>query len=167
MKRALALVAVMVLAGCARESDSRTYAEHGVSFAVPDGWSVSGFSETVFPRRLVAASYAVDRADVEGDCGGFAAVERLPSAGAYVVLIDYGGILDVGTRRRDFKQRLPLTFDDGQLAEFECFGRSYAFRFIVEGKGLQVHVALGRLADRRTRAGALAVLNSISVKRAP
>jgi hypothetical protein len=57
---------------------------------MPPGWSVSGFSETVFPPRLVAASYPVTRADVEGDCGGLAAVERLARGGAYVVLIDYG-----------------------------------------------------------------------------
>lgn len=167
MTRTLALVAVAVLAGCARENGSETYAERGVSFAVPDGWSVSGFSETVFPRRLVAASYSVDRADVEGDCGGFAAVERLPSDGAYVVLIDYGGNLDAGQRRRDFKQRLPLTFQDGQLAEFECFGRSFAYRFVVGGRSLQAHLALGRLADQRTRGDALAVLNSILVERGP
>lgn len=147
--------------------NSETFAESGLSFTVPDGWSVSGFSETVSPRRLVAATYSVHQADVEGDCGGFAAVERLPSDGSYVVLIDYGGDLDAPTLRQDFKQRLPLTPDEGQLAEFECFGRSYAFRFVVEGRGLQAHLALGRRADHRTRENALAVLNSIRVERAP
>lgn len=132
-------------------NDSGTFAESGLSIAVPPGWSVSGFSETVFPRRLVAATYSVRRDDVEGDCGGYAAVKHLPSDGAYVVLIDYGGSLDAPTRRQDFKQRLPLTLDEGQLGEFECFGRSYAFRFIVEGRGLQAHLALGHTADRTTR----------------
>jgi hypothetical protein len=148
-------------------NDSETFAEAGLSFTVPHGWSVTGFSETVFPRRLVAATYPVDRDDVEGDCGGLAAVERLPSDGSYVILIDYGGSLDAPTRRQDFKQRLPLTLDQGQLAEFECFGRSYAFRFVVEGRGMQAHLALGSRADQSTRANALAVLNSIRVERAP
>ena len=148
-------------------NDSETFSESGLSFTLPHGWSVTGFSETVFPRRLVAATYSVDRNDVEGDCGGLPAVERLPSDGSYVVLIDYGGSLDAPTRRQDFKQRLPLTLDEGQLAEFECFGRSYAFRFVVEGRGLQAHLALGSRADQRTRANALAVLNSIRVERAP
>jgi hypothetical protein len=116
---------------------------------------------------LVAATYSVRRDDVEGDCGGYAAVKRLPSDGAYVVLIDYGGSLDAPTRRRDFSQRLPLTLDEGQLAEFECFGRSYAFHFSLEGRGLQAHLAHGHSADRTTRADALAVLNSISVAREP
>jgi hypothetical protein len=148
-------------------NDSETFAESGLSIAVPQGWSVSGFSETVFPRRLVAATYSVERDDVEGDCGGYAAVKRLPSDGAYVVLIDYGGSLDAPTRRQDFTQRLPLTLDEGQVADFECFGRSYAFRFIVEGRGLQAHLALGHTADQKTRTDALAVLNSISVAREP
>lgn len=166
MKRAFAVVAVIVLAGCAlREGDSKRFAERQVSFELPDGWSVSGFSETVFPRRLVAASYPVSPGDVEGDCGGFAAVERLPSDGAYVVLIDYGGSFDADQlNRTDFKQRLPLTLDEGQLAEFECFGRSYAFWFIVSGRGLQAHIGLGSIADPKTRAHAVAVLNSIRVE---
>lgn len=125
---------------------------------------MSGFSETVFPRRLVAASSPVTRADVEGDCGGYAAVERLPSDGAYVVLIDYGGNFDPDLMRRgDFKQRLPLTLGDGQRAEFECFGRSYAFHFIVGGRGLQAHIGLG--AHSGAGADAVAALNSIRVER--
>jgi hypothetical protein len=146
--------------------DSGKFAESGLSIAVPHGWSVSGFSETVFPRRLVAATYSVERDDVEGDCGGVAAVQRLPSDGAYVVLIDYGNV-DAATRQQDFKQRLPLALDNGQLAEFECFGRSYAFHVVVEGRGIQAHLALGRRADQTTRADALTVLNSISVSREP
>ncbi len=142
------------------------FAERGVSLEIPSGWSVSGFSETVFPRRLVAASYPVARADVEGDCGGLAAVERLPSAGAYIVLIDYGGNFDPDlTNRGEFKQRLPLTLADGQLAEFECFGRSYAFHFISGGRGLQAHIGLGADSGAESRADAVAALNSIRVER--
>jgi hypothetical protein len=164
--RILLLVAALALDGCAHDDSPDRFSERGLSFQVPDGWSVSGFSETVFPRRLVAATYMVDRGDVEGDCGGLAAVERLRRDGSYVVLIDYGGSLDAGTRQRDFDQRLPLTFDDGQLAEYECFGRSYAFRFVVAGRALQAHVALGRVADRKTRAAALTLLNSVRAERA-
>lgn len=166
--RALLLAAALVLAGCVHQDEGAAdFSERGLSLRIPDGWSVSGFSETVFPRRLVAATYAVNRGDVEGECGGLAAAQRLPPDGSYVVLIDYGGGLDANTRRRDFDQRLPLTFDDGQLAEFECFGRSYAFRFIVADRALQAHVAVGRAADRQTRESALAVLNSIRAQRAP
>ena len=114
--RVLFLTVALVLVGCARGDDGpHRFAERGLSLQVPEGWSVSGFSETVFPRRLVAATYAVKRDDVEGDCGGLAAAQRLPSDGAYVVLIDYGGGVDAESRQRDFNQRLPLTFKDGQL----------------------------------------------------
>jgi hypothetical protein len=85
------------------------FAERGVSLETPSGWSVSGFSETVFPRRLVAASYPVTRADVEGDCGGLAAVERLPSDGAYVVLIDYGGNFDPDLMNRSISSSAYLS----------------------------------------------------------
>jgi hypothetical protein len=165
--RVLLLAAALVLVGCAhRDNAADDFSERGLSLRIPDGWSVSGFSKTVFPRRLVAATYAVNRGDVEGDCGGLAAVQRLPPDGSYIVLIDYGGGVDTDTRQRDFDQRLPLTFDDGRLAEFACFGRSYAFRFIVAGRALQVHLALGRTADPSTRKAALAVLNSIRARQA-
>ena len=141
------------------------FAERGVSFEIPSGWSVSGFSETVFPRRLVVASYPVGRADVEGDCGGYAAVERLPGDAAYLVLIDYGGNFEAVRSRSDFKQRLPLTLEDGQLAEFECFGRSYVFRFVVDGRRLQAHIGLGADAGPTMRARALAALNSVRLER--
>lgn len=166
--RVLLLATALVLVGCVHRDDAADdFSERGLSLRVPKSWSVSGFSETVFPRRVVAATYAVNRDDVEGDCGGLAAVQRLAPDGAYLVLIDYGGGVDADTRRRDFDQRLPLTFNDGQLAEFECFGRSYAFRFVVAGRALQAHLAVGRAADQETREAALAVLNSIRVRRGP
>lgn len=127
---------------------------------------MSGFSEMVFPRRLVAASYDVGRGDVEGDCGGRAAVERLPRDGAYIVLIDYGRDLEgVESARSRFTDRLPVTLRDGELAEFECFGRSYAFHFVVGGRPLQAHIGFGLDVDAERRAQALGVLNSVEVER--
>jgi len=168
--KALPVVAAIALAGCApfADDDSARFAERGIELKLPQGWSVSGFSETVFPRRLVAASYSVARVDVEGDCGGMEAVTRLPSRGAYVVLINYGDNFDADRlNRADFKNRLPVTLPDGQLAHFGCFGHSYAFRFIVGGRGLQAHVGLGRRVDPETRERALAVVNSIRVAMSP
>jgi hypothetical protein len=165
MRIVLLVVAALALVGCASGNEPERFSEHGFSLRVPDGWSVSGLSNTNSPRRLIAATYGVSRSDVEGDCGGVAAVERLPRDGAYVVLIDYGRSLDAGTRRRDFARRLPLTFEDGQLANFECFGRSYAFRLLMAGRAFQAHVGLGRDADRITREAALSVLNSLRDER--
>ena len=162
MTKLLTLLAVAVLAGCSSGEEHNTFVEGGVSLEVPSVWDVSGFSVTVFPRRLVAASYEVRRADVEGDCGGYAAVERLPRRGAYVVLIDYGA-RSGPAHTSDFPSRLPLALKDGQLANFECFGHSYAFRFIVNGRAIQAHVGLGRDADNARRSEALRVVNSLRI----
>jgi hypothetical protein len=121
---------------------------------------VSGFSTTVFPPRLVAASFSVREADVEGDCGGYRAVERLPTDGAYVVLIDYG---EIGNPAEppEYTARLPVTLGDGRLANFECFGESYLFRVVVAGRSLQLHLGLGRDSDADRRSEALSVVNSL------
>ena len=159
VKVALVLIAATVLASCSSARERERFDQHGISFDVPAGWTVTGFSTTVTPRRLVAASYTVGAADVEGDCGGLAAVERLPAKGAYVVLIDYGSH---SIDRAEFTDRRPISaLSDGQLAAFECFGRSYAFRLMVRGRALQAHVGIGGSADSRRRSDALAVLNSL------
>jgi hypothetical protein len=132
--------------------------EGAVSFELPPGWHATAFSETVSPGRLVAASYKVRQEDVEGDCGGYRAVERLPSDGAYVVVIDYGAASageTVSARGR------PVDLEDGRLANFECFGESYLLRLAVDSRALQVHVGLGEAATADRRSQALAVVNSL------
>jgi len=99
---------------------------------------------------------------VEGDCGGPSAVERLPRDGAYVIVIDYGS-RSVTADPSDFQDRLPRALEDGQLADFECFGRSYAFRFVVGGRALQAHVGLGHDATAARLSEALAAVNSLDV----
>jgi hypothetical protein len=82
---------------------------------------------------MVAASYPVRREDVEGDCGGSAAVNRMPADGAFVVVIDYD---QLPVNRREFRDTLPLTsaglFDRARHANFECFGPSYVLRTLVD-----------------------------------
>ena len=63
----------------------------------------------------------------------------------------------------DFQDRLPRALEDGQLADFECFGRSYAFRFVVGGRALQAHVGLGHDATAARLSEALAAVNSLDV----
>jgi hypothetical protein len=60
------------------------------TFRYPHGWSTTGFSQRTSPQRLVVASYRVSARDVERDCGGSAALRRLPEDGAALLLIDYG-----------------------------------------------------------------------------
>jgi hypothetical protein len=153
---------VVALTACSTSAENEVFEQRDIAFVVPSGWSVTGFSETVTPRRLVAASYPVIPADVEGDCGGLDAVQRLPPEGAYVVLIDYGA---GSSRLAEFVDTLPAaTLREGQLAEFGCFGRSFAFRFVSADHALQVHVGIGSVATLQRRSEALALLNSIQAE---
>jgi len=152
------------LACTAGDKDSRRFSERGVTFVTPQSWSVSGFSENVFPERLVAASYEVSRGDTEGDCGGHAAIARLQRDGAYILLIDYGPNLGEPDPTR-FTDRLPVGLDDGEFAEWECFGRSYAFHFLQGGRALQAHIGFGSDVNAARRAQALGILNSVVVER--
>lgn len=130
----------------------------GVRFAYPAGWSVTGFSLTVTPRRLVVASYPVSRAQVEGDCGGSKALNALPRGGAAILLIDYGA----GPRKQGFaRQRRSFQLAHGALVNYDCFGRGYAFRFYSEEHNLQAQVVYGRRASRTERRATLKILDSL------
>ena len=172
--KTLVVVAVTAtaLAACELGAEGSTrFADRGIALKVPSGWSVTGFSKDVTPRRLVAASYDVRPDDVEGDCGGQAAVEQLRTDGAYVVLIDYGsfpGDLD----RDDFSDDLPTSgrdepFRDERFGEFGCFGPSYVFLFVVGDRALQAHVGIGSDATSKRREEALDVLKIQSLAPEP
>jgi hypothetical protein len=100
-------------------------------------------------------SYPIRPSDVEGDCGGSAALERVPRDGAAVLLIDYG-------RSRRFP-RHPSAFNLSQFqrGNYECFGQSWMVRFRRGGHDIQAHVALGTAADAVKREQALSVLDSL------
>jgi hypothetical protein len=85
----LPVVAALLVGGCG-VPQSRTFRDqtHGITLRYPVGWSVTGFSRTVSPSRIVLASYKVTLADVEGDCGGRRALTALPGEGAAVLLMD-------------------------------------------------------------------------------
>jgi hypothetical protein len=155
------LVAMPLVAGC---GTARLVSFHdpvsGVMFRHPAGWSVTGFSRTNSPPRLVLASYPVTRSEVEGDCGGFEAFARLPKKGVAVLLIDYGP----GGAGSDFRPRPKhLRLDEFERAHYDCFGDSYMRRFSVRGVDFQAHVALGREAGAAGRSEALQTLDSLTV----
>jgi hypothetical protein len=158
--RAFALpLLACVVAACSTGADTRQFADDGISFRYPKGWHVTGFSTTNSPRRLAAASYALPDDVVEGDCGGYRAVELLPPDGALVLLVDYG------SRLRSFPERpAELALSAGAFAEYECFGPSTLFRFRVRDRALQAHVALGGDASYGMRERALAILESVEVE---
>jgi hypothetical protein len=134
-------------------------ASRGIAFRYPASWFVTGFSMTNSPSRLVVASYHVALAQVEGDCGGIEALGKLPPGGAAVLIIDYGS----GAPLAGFSpqpQRFQLR--NGTYANYECFGRSYLFRFRSAGQDIQAHVVLGRSAGTGRRSDALSILDSFS-----
>ncbi len=153
----LALTASLLLAGCGGSKPASFNAE-GVAFLYPDGWSVTGFSRTVAPARLVVASYPVSRAEVEGDCGGMRALQALPPNGAAVLLIDYGP----GPASTQFPAR-PSHFrlEQFKRANYDCFGDSYMLRFHTAGHNLQTHLVFGRNAGATQRNQALGVLDTL------
>jgi hypothetical protein len=154
------IVAALALAvGCGTKRNASFHdASSGIAFRYPAGWSVTGFSHTISPQRLAVASYRVTQRQVEGDCGGEKALAALPARGAAVLLFDYGPV----PATRDFPRR-PRQFllRQGRFGDYECFGRSYLFRFHTAGHNVQAQVALGRLADATMRARTLAVLDSL------
>jgi hypothetical protein len=155
--RLLCLLLLLVgLAGC-DEHDSKTFSDpsSGLSLRYPQRWSATGFSEDVSPARLVVASYLVRAKEVEGDCGGSAALRRLPRDGAAVLLIDYG------TNRGFPPHPSPFKLSQFQHAVWECFGDSYRLRFRRDGHDLQAYVALGKGAGASQRSEALGVLDSL------
>ena len=138
----------------------RTFSDQGISFRYPHDWSATGFSRTVWPARLAVASYPLPANAVEGDCGGYAAVEALPDDGALVIVIDYGTGRFAGFPPRSPRFRLP----DGKYAEYECFGASTMFSFRLGNRRIQAHVALGRNAGATLSRQALGVLESMAVE---
>jgi hypothetical protein len=163
----LLALTVLTTAACADGRDpTASFSERGVQLQIPSVWSITGFSTTNAPRRLVAASFSVRPEDAEGDCGGNAAITRLPQDGAFVALIDYD---KMPVDRGDFPDTLPVSnvddlFDRNRFRQFDCFGPSYMLRVIVNGRPIQIHAGLGRNASGERRAEVLAVVNSITVE---
>jgi hypothetical protein len=168
MKRfaVLTLGALVTISCSGRTSDtgqsrgnSTDHSSTGISVNKPVGWFITGFSRTVIPPRLVVASYPVTRTQVEGDCGGLRALAALPPRGVAVLLIDYGPTATFPLPPRHF------SLQPRRYRNYECFGRSYLFRFQAAGHNVQAQVAVGRLAAPARIKQALAMLDSLT--RAP
>jgi len=155
------LVATALATGCGSQRlvtyhDSIT----GVSFQHPSSWSLTGFSRSNSPTRVVLASYHVTRSEVEGDCGGSEALAALPKRGVAVLLIDYGP----GLPRNGFPPRPNhMRLAGFKRANYDCFGDSYMRRFSVGGTDFQAHIAVGRDAGTKERNDALESLDSVKV----
>lgn len=158
----------LFLGACSTGDETmQSFSEDGISFRYPHSWYVSGFSTTNLPQRLAVTSYPVPSDAVEGDCGGHRAVERLPSGGALVLLVDYGERSSLPPQlrpARSFPDRpVALTMGGGEFSDYECFGPSTMFRFRIGKRHFQAHVAVGPTASDKTRARALAILAALAV----
>jgi len=153
---AVTALGLVVLTGCGG-TERLAFQDRGVEFRYPVGWSVTGFSRTVSPARLVVASYRVTPSEVEGDCAGHRALASLPGNGAALLLIDYG------TAHRAGFAPPPKNLRMRQLARgnYECFGDSYMLRFKAAGHDFQAHLKLGENATASTRQQALQILDSV------
>ena len=151
-----AAAAVLILPACSGHK-AHTFSDRstGLSFRYPQEWTTTGFSRSNSPHRVVVASYRVRPSEVEGDCGGSAALRRLPQGGAAVLLIDYGA--GQGFPRHPSVFRLAQF----QRGDYECFGKSYMLRFQRGGHDIQAHVAVGDTADASKRTEALRILDSL------
>lgn len=165
--RVLALLtAALVLTGCGT-SGSRTWQGRGVSVRIPPGWHATRarLTPVTAPVQFLAvASYPLPRGDRGADgCEPKAAVDRLPSDGAFIFGWEYVGTAEGPIRKRDFPRR-PRSFRLINLGRYECLDHSYLVRFRASRRYFQVQVRLGKRASERTRELALRVLDSLVVE---
>jgi hypothetical protein len=151
--------------GAGTSAATRDVVRDGLSFRAPDDWHVTGFSTTNDPHRLAVASYPVGQGDVEGDCGGLAAVAKLPAEGVIVVLIDYRGSFYEGSSAPYLPPPDRFTLAEGDFAQYECFGASTMYRFRIDTHDLQAHLAVGNTASDATIDEGLAILDSLRATR--
>src|SRR5690349_1848731 len=160
-------VAVLALAGCG-SSGWRTWQGRGVTVRIPRDWHATRarLTPVTWPVQFLAvASYPLPRGDRGADgCEPKAAVDRLPSDGAFIFGWEYVGTADGPIRKSDFPPR-PLSFRLVHLGRYECLDHSYLVRFRASRRYFQVQVRLGPHASLRTRKLALRVVDSLRVDR--
>jgi hypothetical protein len=139
---------------------THTDAGDGLAITIPQEWSFSEDpTDPIEPENVLAAgSWAFPEGGV---CAPFAALDELPSDGAFFWLIEYHG----EQHPEDFVPR-PDHFDFADFRygkEFSCYGvvPQYQLRFDDQGRFFQLQVAFGPEASAPTRADMLDALDSI------
>jgi Tol biopolymer transport system component len=139
-----------------------TDAADGISIAVPPSWTVVEHASGPYePETLFAlANYSLPRG---GGCSPSNAIDHLPANGALAWVMEYheANVNDFPPRPDRF------TLDGGTLADFECAGRSYEYRYEDSGRHFQMHVMFGPDASAETKRTMLASLSSLAVDRCP
>ena len=165
--RVLALLtAALVLTGCGT-SGSRTWQGRGVSVRIPPGWHATRarLTPVTAPVQFLAvASYPLPRGDRGADgCEPKAAVDRLPSDGAFIFGWEYVGTAEGPIRKRDFPVAR-AAFGSSTLDATSASTTAIWLRFRASRRYFQVQVRLGKRASEQTRELALRVLDSLVVE---
>jgi hypothetical protein len=112
-------------------------------------------------ERLSLGTFDLERGPRDRNCTPKAAIDAMPSDGAFIYLFEY---IDLAER---WKQRFParagpLTL--GPETAFECMGRSRAATWQERGRAFQAHVYIGARASDRLRHDVASILNSIQAR---
>jgi hypothetical protein len=134
--------------------------EDGLSISIPATWTFDDDpTRPIEPENVFAfGSWAFPSGGV---CAPFAALDELPSDGAFVWMIEYHGT----DHPEDFVPR-PNRFDlkDFRFGETSCEGTPmYQLRFRDEGRFFQWQVAFGPQASEATEADTVLALDSLEV----
>jgi hypothetical protein len=158
MKLSVVLLGVLALTACSSSSPWRTFHARGVTVRYPPGWFATGHALTpvTSPVQVLAvASYPLPRNDRGADgCSPKAALDRLPTDGAFIFGWEYGAAQSSRPPPR------PKHFELAGLTHFECLGPSYKVDFREAGRWFQIHIVLGRQATPDTNKTVLRVLDS-------
>jgi hypothetical protein len=109
-------------------------------------------------ERLALGTFDVPPAPPDGNCTPRAAIDAMPSDGAFIFLWEY---VDITTPAlEDFPPRAgPMTL--GPEIAYECMGESRMVAWQDRGRAFQAHVYFGPRATAGVRRDALSILNSI------
>ncbi|MFZ0341016.1 MAG: hypothetical protein WAL31_01610 [Gaiellaceae bacterium] len=162
MRLVAALAAATFVAASVGGAGGHVWHARGLRVRLPSGWHATavGLTPVGFPQFAIA-SYPLPRDDRGADgCEPKAALDRLPATGVFIFAWEFSG----AQPHRRFPRR-PRHFRLRHFARYECLGPSYLLRFRAAGRYFQVHVVLGKQANRSTRGLALRTLDSLVVHR--
>jgi hypothetical protein len=138
-----------------------------VSVDLPPGWIEKDEPVPGTSASRVVAAYGTWDLPIGGGCGPEAALQDLPSDGALVWVVEHARPGNAG----DYISLSPLFSIDQQTppARWECASGapSRMYLFLIGGRYLEVHLALGSTASDATTQQAETLIKSLQTKPAP
>jgi hypothetical protein len=138
-----------------------------VSVDLPPGWIQKDDPVPGTSQSRVVVAYGTWDLPTGGDCGPEAALQDLPADGALVWVVEHASPGNAG----DYTSLSPLFSIDLQTppARWECASGapSRMYLFVIGGRYLEVHLALGSTASDATIQRAETLIKSLHTKPAP